>query len=321
LKKLLVTGGAGFIGSHLIKKLIDKHKIICVDNFNKYYDPKLKKDRIKNLLKNKNFKLCKINIADFKGLKEIFEKEKIDILVHLAAQAGVRYSLVNPFVYEKTNVLGTVNLLELSKDYKIKKFIFASSSSVYGNNKKAPFSEDNKLDNPASLYGATKIAGEAVCKSYYSLYKIPICALRFFTVYGPWGRPDMAYFKFTKALFEDKPIDVYNFGRLSRDFTYIDDIIDGILKAINYNFDFEIINLGNNKPINLLYFIKVIEEAAGKKAKKKMMGMQKGDVKRTWADIGKAKKLLGWQATTDIKKGIDRFVKWYKKYHEKNINN
>jgi len=312
---ILITGGAGFIGSHLVKKLIGKYKIICVDNFNNYYDSRLKKDRIKNLLKNKNFKIYKADIADFKSLKNTFEKERIDTIIHLAAQAGVRYSLINPFVYEKTNVLGTLNLLELTKDYRVKKFIFASSSSVYGNNKKVPFSEDDKVDNPASLYGATKIAGEAICRSYHSLYKMPICALRFFTVYGPWGRPDMAYFKFTKAIFEDKPINVYNFGKLSRDFTYIDDIVEGILKAINYDFRFEIINLGNNRPLGLLHFIKVIEETTGKKAKKKMMGMQKGDVKRTWADIGKAKKLLSWQPKTNIKEGIKKFVEWYKNYY------
>ena len=210
-------------------------------------------------------------------------------MVHLAVQAGVRYSLINPFVYEQTNVLGTLNLLELARDYKVGKFIFASFSSVYGSNKKVPFSENDKVINPASLYGATKISGEAICKSYHSLYKIPICALRFFTVYGPWGRPDMAYFKFTKAIMQNRPIDVYNYGRMSRDFTYIDDIVKGILKVINYNFNFEIINLGNNDPVELLYFIKAIENATGKKAKK-MIAMQKGDVKHTWANIEKTKK-------------------------------
>jgi UDP-glucuronate 4-epimerase len=249
-------------------------------------------------------------------LKKTFEKEKVDIVVHLAAQAGVRYSLINPFVYQKTNVLGTLNLLELARKYKIKKFIFASSSSVYGNNEKVPFSENDKVNNPASLYGATKIAGEAICKSYHSLYKIPICILRFFTVYGPWGRPDMAYFKFTKAILENKKIDVYNFGKMSRDFTYIDDIVDGVLKAMKYDFKFEIFNLGNNKPVDLLYFIKVIEKAVGKKAKKQMVGMQKGDVRRTWADIKKAKKLLSWQPETNIEEGIGKFVEWHRKYYK-----
>ena len=320
---ILVTGGAGFIGAHLIQKLLKTYKkIICVDNFNDYYDPQLKTDRLRTLAKNqngkdwpKNFQLYKTDIKNLKALEKIFKKEKIDLICHLAAQAGVRFSLIKPFIYQRSNVLGTLNLLELAKKYQAKNFIFASSSSVYGNNQKIPFSEIDKVNQPASLYGATKIAGEALCYAYHSLYKIPCTCLRFFTVYGPWGRPDMAYFKFTKNILEGKPIEVYNFGKMSRDFTYIDDLVEGILKTIKQKFAFEIINLGHNKPISLLNFIKVIEKNTGKKAKKKGLPIQKGDIVKTWAKISKAKKLLNWEPKVSFNQGIKAFVSWYKKYY------
>ena len=320
---VLVTGGAGFIGSHVSKRLMEfGYKVIIVDNFNEYYDPLLKEDRIKIFLKGYKFKLYRADITDFKNLRKIFQENKIDIICHQAAQAGVRYSLENPFIYEEVNLKGTLNLLELAKEFKIKGFIFASSSSVYGANKKIPFSEDDKTDSPVSLYGATKKSTELLVYSYYKMYKLNATGLRYFTVYGPWGRPDMALFKFTKNILEEKPIEVYGYGRMERDFTYIDDIVEGTIKAIKKNYSFEIFNLGYGRPVKLTYFINLIEKYLGKKAKKKYLPVQKGDVRKTYADISKAKKMLKWQPKTPIEKGIKNFIEWYKDYYEirKQIN-
>ncbi len=315
-KTILVTGGAGFIGSHTAKRLIEEeYKVVIVDDFNKYYDPELKKARIDNLLSGLDFKLYKVDIADLEGLKKIFEENKIDIVCHQAAQAGVRYSLEAPLVYEKSNLRGTLNLLELSKDFKVEKIVFASSSSVYGARNKVPFSEDDRTDRPTSLYAATKKAMEVLCYSYHSLYKIPMIGLRYFTVFGPWGRPDMAFFKFTKNILERKPIDVYGEGNMKRDFTYIDDIVDGIKSVIEKDFDFEIFNLGYGQPTNLMDFIKTIEQGVGKKAEKKLLPMQKGDVSVTYADISKAKNMLGWEPKISLQKGIGNFIDWYKSYY------
>ena len=315
-KTILVTGGAGFIGSHVAKKLIELgYNVVLVDNFNKYYDPKLKEDRIKYLLGKLKFKLYRADICNFKELKRIFEKNKIDLICHQAAQAGVRYSLENPFVYEEINLKGTLNLLELAKDFKVEGFIFASSSSVYGANEKIPFSEDDVTDSPVSLYGATKKATELLVYSYHHMYGIPATGLRYFTVYGPWGRPDMALFKFTKNILEDREIEVYGYGKMERDFTYIDDVVDGTIKAIEKNYSWEIFNLGYGKPQKLTYFIELIENYLGKKAKKKFLPMQLGDVRKTYADISKAKKLLNWRPKVPIEEGVGKFIDWYKEYY------
>jgi UDP-glucuronate 4-epimerase len=313
--KIFVTGGAGFIGSHLSKKLIERgDKVVIIDNFNDYYNPKLKEDRIKILLKGLNFKLYRGDIRDEKLLEKIFKKEKIDKVVHLAAMAGVRYSFEKPLLYGEVNFMGTLNMLELSKKYKIKNFVYASSSSVYGANKKIPFSESDRVDNPISTYAATKKATELMAYMYSHTHGLNTTGLRFFTVYGPWGRPDMAYFKFTDLIFHQKPIEVYNHGKMMRDFTYIDDIVDGIIIALDANLKCEIINIGADKPEKLDKFIKVLEKNIGKVAKKKMMPMQPGDVMKTIADVRKLRK-LGWKPTINIEAGIYEFIQWYKKYY------
>ena len=292
---------------------------MIVDNLSDYYDIKLKEARLEQIKDKVEFH--KIDISDFSSLKKIFEKYEFDLICHIAAQAGVRYSLINPWAYEKSNILGTLNIFELAKKFNIKKVIYASSSSVYGGNKKVPFSEEDKVDKPISLYAATKIANELMAHTYHHLYKIDMVGLRYFTVYGPFGRPDMAMFKFTKNIFEDKPIEVYNFGNMKRDFTYIDDIIGGTIKAINFclnNEDIcEIINLGNSKPVELNYFIELLEKEIGKEAKKNLLPMQPGDVLETYADITKAKKILGWEPKTEIEEGVKKFVEWYRDYYGK----
>ncbi len=310
---ILVTGGAGFIGFHVAKALLERgDNIIIIDNFNDYYDVKLKEARIKELGKHDNLEVIKADISDYDAINAVFKKNKFDKICHLAAQAGVRYSIEHPLEYEKSNILGTLVLLEMARKHNIKDFVFASSSSIYGNNKKTPFSEEDNVDYPVSLYAATKKSSELLAYTYHHLYGLNCTGLRFFTVYGPWGRPDMAYFKFTKAILEDKPIDVYNYGKMKRDFTYISDITDGILTAIDNPFPYEIINLGNNKPIELSYFIECIENALKKKAKKNMLPMQPGDVKITYANIKKAEKLLNYKPKVKIEEGINRFVGWYK---------
>lgn len=314
--KVLVTGGAGFIGSATAKALMDRGDTpILIDNFNDYYDPKLKEDRIKKFLKDYKgkFSLYRGDIRDQKFLEKLFQRERPDKVVHLAAMAGVRNSLRNPALYADVNVMGTVLLLDLSVKYKVKNFLYASSSSVYGNNTKLPFSEIDPVDTPISPYAATKKATELIAHVYSHIYKLPTTGLRFFTVYGPWGRPDMALFDFTRAIFAGETIKVYNHGDMTRNFTYIDDIVSGILTCLDADLPYSLMNIGGDKEEKLTRFIEVIEENIGKKAKKKMMPMQPGDVKSTVADIRRLRK-LGWAPTTRIDQGIKNFVEWYQEY-------
>ncbi len=318
MKTILVTGGAGFIGSHLVKKLASSgYKVIIIDNLNDYYDPNLKRDRLKIFLKAVKFIFYKIDITDRKALEKVFKKHKINIVCHLAAQPGVRHSLIDPWIYGATNVQGTINLMELAKNASVEKFILASSSSVYGQKAKIPFCESYKIDTPASLYGATKMATELIGYAYHHLYGLKVVAFRFFTVYGPWGRPDMAYFKWANLITKSKPIDIYNFGKMKRDFTYIDDIIDGIMAAIKKKFDYEVFNLGNNKKVELEKFISLLENNLGVKAKRNYLGNNPTELIATWAKIDKAKKMLGYNPKISVDQGLNKFVKWYKDYYKK----
>ncbi|MBT3583214.1 SDR family NAD(P)-dependent oxidoreductase [Candidatus Woesearchaeota archaeon] len=315
--KVLVTGGAGFIGFHTTKALLERgDEVIIVDNFNDYYDVSFKENRINQIKDNKNLKIYRIDISDYKEMEKIFQENKFDKICHLAAQAGVRYSLDHPFVYEKANLLGTLVLLELARHHKVKDFVFASSSSVYGGNKTIPFSETDNVDTPISLYAATKKSDELMAYCYHHLYGINCTGLRFFTVYGPWGRPDMALFLFTKAILEEKPMDVFNYGKMKRDFTYIDDIVAGLLACLDKPFGYEIFNLGNNKTVELLYFIETIEKELGKKGEKNLLPMQAGDIAETFANIDKAKKMLGFNPKVSIEQGIKNFIQWYKEYNK-----
>jgi UDP-glucuronate 4-epimerase len=313
---IIVTGAAGFIGYHLCQKLLSLgNEIIGIDNINDYYDPSLKESRLGMLLSNSNFKFHKADICNYDALKEIFSKNKPDYVCHLAAQAGVRYSLSNPFVYQKTNNEGFLNMLEMVRNFKVTNFVYASSSSVYGKNTKLPFSETDPVDQPISLYAATKRSNELTAYCYSNLYNIPTSGLRFFTVYGPWGRPDMALFMFTKAILENKPIQVFNNGKMLRNFTYIDDIVDGIIKVLYTPKSYEIYNIGNNKAENLLDFIAEIENNTGKKAIREFCPMQMGDVPSTIADIQKIR-LLGYEPLTDINVGIKNFITWYNSFYK-----
>lgn len=315
--KILVTGSAGFIGFHTSKALLERgDEVIGIDNFNDYYNTKLKEDRNEILEEYDNFKLYRGDIKNLDFIKEVFKKEKINKVCHLAAQAGVRYSLENPHLYIQSNIVGFVNLIEEAKQNNIENFVYASSSSVYGNNEKVPFSEKDRVDNPISLYAATKKSDELIASTYNHLYNLNCTGLRYFTVIGPWGRPDMALYKFTKLIDKGKEIDVYNHGNMKRDFTYIDDVVEGTLSALDKNFSYEIFNLGNNKPIKLGKFINYIEESLGKKAKKNMTEKPPGDVTITYADIKKAKEKLNYSPDTNIKKGVKKFIKWYKNYYE-----
>lgn len=310
--RILVTGGAGFIGSHLIRRLLDgNNEVVVIDNFNDYYSPEIKRSNIKEYMDDKRFKLIEDDIRS--DLKSVFEQESIDQVIHLAARAGVRPSLVDPVLYHDVNVQGTLNLLECCKEFGIKKFIFGSSSSVYGVNKKTPFSENDSLDNPISPYAVTKIAGEQLSKIYNECFGINIICLRFFTVYGPSQRPEMAIHKFTRMINEGKPIPFYGDGESGRDYTYIDDIIDGIVSCIDKDFKYEIVNLGDSRVVKLKEMVNIIETVLGKKAKLDQMSMQKGDVPITYADISKAKKLLGYEPKVKIEDGIKHFVTWFKK--------
>ena len=320
--KILVTGAAGFIGFHLCKKLLeDKHQILGIDNINNYYDVKLKKNRLKILLGKKNFKFKKIDISDTNFVKKIYPIAKnFRIIIHLAAQAGVRYSITHPYKYIESNVKAQISILELAK--KIKSFehlIYASSSSVYGSNKKTPFSIDDRVDNPISLYGASKRSGELITKSYSKMFNINCTGLRFFSVYGPWGRPDMAAYIFTKNIFQNKTLDLFNFGRMERDFTFIDDIINGITPLIKIKKRkdniHKIYNLGNNKPQKLLKMISLLEMLCQRKAKINKKRMQPGDVRHTYANIKESKKDLRFKPKTNLKEGLEKFVAWYKNYH------
>jgi len=315
---ILVTGCGGFIGFHLSLSLLNEGKsVVGVDNLNEYYDPTLKNARLSQLTGHNNFTFYKYDICDYPALEEVFKRHKIDIVCHLAAQAGVRYSLTHPFAYQKSNNEGFLNIIELARHYSVKNFVYASSSSVYGNNKKLPFSETDRVDEPLSLYAATKRSNELTAYSYSSLYKIPCSGLRFFTVYGPWGRPDMALFIFTKAILAGRPIQVFNHGRMLRNFTFIDDIVDGIIRVMNTPKPYELYNIGNNKAENLMDFIHEIERVAGKSAQIEYLPLQAGDVPETKADIGKIQS-LGYSPKTDINIGIEKFCKWYKEYYRPN---
>lgn len=313
---ILVTGGAGFIGSHVSKRLIELgHEVIIVDNFNPYYDPALKEARIQTLLKDLPFTLYRNDIQDTAAMRKIFETHKPYLICHQAAQAGVRYAAQDPFVYGQSNLLGTLTLLELAKQFNVKGFVMASSSSVYGEAAHYPVKETDVADQPISLYAATKRSCELLAYSYHHLYKLPVTCLRYFTVYGPWGRPDMAFFSFTKAALEGKPIDVYGQGEMSRDFTYIDDIVDGIVKALEKRLPWAVLNIGRGKAESLMHMIELIEKATGKTIEKRFLDMQPGDVKQTWAEISQARELLGWKPNVTLQEGVPQFVEWYRGYY------
>lgn len=305
---IIITGAAGFIGSWTAKELVKQgHNVAGIDNFNDYYNPQFKKSNIKEL----KIKFYDADVRDYGKLKDIFKAGKIDAVIHLAAMVGVRPSIENPFVYEEVNVKGTLNMLELAKENKVKKFVFASSSSVYGNSKEIPFNEEGKT-NPISPYAATKKAGEALCHSYSYLYNLPITCLRFFTVYGPNGRPDMAPYKFVDKIAHGVPIEMYGDGTTRRDYTFVSDIVSGVVKSIDLK-GFETINLGCGNPVKLKDFISVIEKNLGKKAKIVQKEMQMGDVEQTYADISKAKKLLGYSPKVKVEEGMKIFCDWYMK--------
>lgn len=312
MKTVLVTGGAGFIGSHVCERLLhDGYAVVCVDDFNDYYDPATKERNIASCRNNKAFFLCHADVRDSKAMDAVMGKHDCSYIIHLAARAGVRPSLENPLLYADTNINGTINLLELAKTYKVRGFLFASSSSVYGLNEKVPFSEEDDVSRQISPYGVSKRAGELYCHAYHQLYGIPITCLRFFTVYGPRGRPDMAPYLFTQRIDREKPIDVYGDGTSKRDYTYVGDIVDGIMAAMKKNCPFEIINLGNSHPIQLREFISIIEERLGKKAQIRKMPVQAGDVPATYADMRKAERLLDFRPKTGIKEGMSLFIDWY----------
>tara|TARA_B100000212_G_scaffold186988_1_gene141038 strand:+ start:3058 stop:4059 length:1002 start_codon:yes stop_codon:yes gene_type:complete len=331
--KILVTGSAGFIGYHLTQFLLKKnYTVVGLDNINSYYDANLKKSRLSNI-KNKNFIFNKIDLQDKQSIEDLFKKNKFDVVINLAAQAGVRYSISHPEKYIESNVTGFINLLEACRTYSIENFIYASSSSVYGMNSVIPFSEDDEVNHPISLYAATKKSNELMAHTYSHLFNIPSTGLRFFTVYGPWGRPDMAYFSFTKAILENKPIKVFNNGNMMRDFTYIDDIIEGISRVIEdpslpnkaWNREspmastssapYRILNLGNSKPIYLSRFIESIEKATNKKAIIEYLPMQPGDVEKTYANMEKMENQYKFKPKTQIEDGIREFVDWYINYY------
>ncbi len=329
--KILVTGTAGFIGYHLATKLLELgHEVIGLDNINDYYDINLKYARLKNLgikkdeIKdniliqssiNPNHKFIKANLEDATALNNLFETQKFDAVCNLAAQAGVRYSIENPHAYIQSNIIGFMNILEACRNFDVQNLVFASSSSVYGLNKSQPFKVEDKTDTPVSLYAATKKSNELMAHTYSHLYGIKTTGLRFFTVYGPWGRPDMAPMLFTDAILNDRAIKVFNHGNMSRDFTYIDDIIDGIVKVIENPSDFKVYNIGNNAPVSLMEFIQTIEKAIGKEAKKNFLPMQDGDVVSTYADVSGLIEDFDYKPDTSLEIGIGKFIKWYKEFY------
>lgn len=317
MKTYFITGTAGFIGSSLAERLLKEgYKVIGIDNFCDFYNPTIKENNVKELMNNENFKLYRKDIRDGQAVKEIFDEDKIDVVIHLAAMAGVRPSIENPVLYQEVNCVGTQNILEEMKIHNVTNLVMASSSSVYGNCKTVPFKEDMIVDFAISPYAATKKANEVMTHVYHKLFNFNVIMLRFFTVYGPKQRPDLAINKFTRLMLEDKEIPMFGDGSTSRDYTYIDDIVDGITKSINYvetnSNVYEILNLGNSSPVTLKEMIQTIGEALGKEPKINQLPMQPGDVERTFADVSKAKNLIGYDPKTSFKKGIENFVKWYK---------
>ena len=333
-KNILVTGAAGFIGFHLSRRLLqDGCNVYGVDNLNAYYDVRIKRDRLDHLKANDHFRFFRTDIADQESLNAVFEENAIDAVVNLAAQAGVRYSLINPHAYVNSNLLGFVNILECCRHNRVRHLVFASSSSVYGANTKMPFSVHHNVDHPVSLYAASKKSNELMAHTYSHLFDLPCTGLRFFTVYGPWGRPDMALFLFTKAIMEGKPIKVFNHGKMQRDFTYIDDIVEGVVRVMHkipdsnlqwhgdapdpgtsYN-RYKIYNIGNNSPVQLSEFIEEIEKALGRKAAKEYLDMQPGDVPATYADVDDLINDVGFKPATPLSKGIQKFIDWYRMYY------
>ena len=332
--KILVTGVAGFIGHHLALRLLARgDAVVGIDNLNNYYDVVLKENRLKRLAPSPSFRFVKLDLADAPGIAALFATEKFDVVVNLAAQAGVRYSLENPQAYVDANLVGFTNILEGCRHQKVKHLVFASSSSVYGANTRLPFSESDSVDHPISLYAASKKANELMAHTYASLFGLPSTGLRFFTVYGPWGRPDMALFLFTKAILADEPIKVFNHGNMVRDFTYIDDIVEGVVRVIDRPAEpdpawtgaspdpatsfapYRIFNIGNNTPVELMRYIRAVEAALGRQAKMEMLGMQMGDVRVTSADISRLEAWVGFRPQTKVEEGIARFVAWYREYY------
>jgi len=334
MRKILVTGAAGFIGYHLCSRLMEQgDRIVGIDNINDYYEVNLKLNRLKQIEGKRNFTFIKLDITDREGIHKLFAKEKFDIVVNMAAQAGVRYSLINPYTYIDSNINGFINILEGCRHHEVKHLVYASSSSVYGANTKMPFSVHHNVDHPISLYAATKKANELMAHTYASLFRIPCTGLRFFTVYGPWGRPDMALFIFTKSIVEGKPIEVFNHGKMKRDLTFIDDIVEGVVRVIdkipepNPKWDggspdpatsfapYKLYNIGNNNPVGLLKFIEVLEDCLGKKAEKRLLPLPAGDVPATYADVDDLIRDVGFKPVTPIEVGIKKFVEWYKIYY------
>lgn len=333
-KRYFVTGAAGFIGFHLSKRLLKEGcQVIGLDNLNDYYDVNLKRARLDILKQEGNFQFIYANLEDKDAIDKVFKEYKINIVVNLAAQAGVRYSLKNPYAYIQSNIVGFMNILEACRHNKVEHLVYASSSSVYGSNGKMPFSTSDNVDHPISLYAATKKSNELMAHTYSHLYGIPTTGLRFFTVYGPWGRPDMALFLFTKAILNDEPIKVFNYGKMERDFTYVDDIIEGVIRVmanppkLNKNFNklnpnpstsfapYKIYNIGNNHPVKLVDFIETLERHLGKKAKKEYLPLQAGDVPKTYADVDDLVRDVGFKPNTSIDEGIRKFVEWYREFY------
>lgn len=332
--KILVTGAAGFIGFHLVQRLLKQgDEVIGLDNLNDYYDVRLKEARLRVLEPLPGFRFVRASLADRPVIEALFAGERFDMVVNLAAQAGVRYSLENPHTYIDSNIVGFLNVLEGCRHTAVKHLVYASSSSVYGANATVPFSEHHPVDHPMSLYAATKKSNELMAHTYSHLFALPVTGLRFFTVYGPWGRPDMAYFVFTKAILEGRSIDVFNYGRMQRDFTYIDDIIEGVVRVMDHiprpdpswsaeipdpatsSAPYRVYNIGNNQPVELGRFIEVLEECLGKKAEKKLLPMQPGEVLVTCADVADLADAVGFRPDTRIEDGIARFVDWYREYY------
>ncbi len=335
-QSILVTGAAGFIGFHLSRKLCSMgYAVTGIDNLNDYYEVSLKEARLNILKTTEGFTFHKLDITDKKGIDSLFEKSKFRYVVNLAAQAGVRYSLTNPYAYLESNLHGFLNILEACRHFNIQHLVYASSSSVYGANKTMPFSVHHNVDHPISLYAATKKSNELMAHTYSALFNLPTTGLRFFTVYGPYGRPDMALFIFTKAILEGKPIDVYNHGKMKRDFTYVDDIVEGIVRLIptvpkgekSWNgatpdaassfAPYRLYNIGNNSPVELMHFIEVIEDKIGKKAVKNLLPIQEGDVPETFADVEALTEAVGFKPSTPIETGIGNFITWYKEYYKR----